>query len=201
MSLINIINLSFLFLIIFFGVINIGVISNKLIFKIDDYIENNIILGLLSLCFITGICLSFKLFDLYIIKGLIIISYLIFFFYPKNKFSFKIFKIDKLIVLLILIFTFFSSLKNNFYTLDDINGYFFTINNYITKFNIYNTDLRARDYFAYPFYHVFNALFISISDFYSAIFFDIFFGSSIILFTILFKNTKILFYFINFILK
>ena len=128
MSLINIINLSFLFLIIFFGVINIGVIFNKLIFKIDDYIENNIILGLLSLCFITGICLSFKLFDLYIIKGLIIISYLIFFFYPKNKFSFKIFEIDKLIVLLILIFTFFSSLKNNFYTLDDINGYFFTIN-------------------------------------------------------------------------
>jgi len=194
MSLINIINLSFLFLIIFFGVINIGVISNKLIFKIDDYIENNIILGLLSLCFITGICLSFKLFDLYIIKGLIIISYLIFFFYPKNKFSFKIFKIDKLIVLLILIFTFFSSLKNNFYTLDDINGYFFTINNYITKFNIYNTDLRARDYFAYPFYHVFNALFISISDFYSAIFFDIFFGSSIILFTSLrnLKNNKII---------
>ena len=79
MSLINIINLSFLFLIIFFGVINIGVISNKLIFKIDGYIENNIILGLLSLSFIIGVCLSFKLFDLYIIKGLIIISYLSFF--------------------------------------------------------------------------------------------------------------------------
>ena len=125
-----------------------------------------------------SITLSLKLFDLLIIKSLIFISFLSF-FYLKKKFSFKFNKFDNFTVYTILLFI-FSSLKNNFYTLDDINGYFHAIDNYISKYNIYNSDLRLRDYSSYPFFYVFNSLFVSISDFYSATFFDLFFGSSII---------------------
>ena len=188
MFLLETFKVSFLFLLIFIGVVNIGRISNKLIFKKENYVETNIILGLISLSFLIGIALSLKIFDLYIIKVLIFVSYLSFFYFKKNFFI-RLNKIDSLILYIILLFVFFSSLKNNFYTLDDINGYFHAIDNYISKYNIYSSDLRQRDYFSYPFYYAFNSLFISISNFYSATFFDIFFGSSIILFTSL-RNLK-----------
>ena len=177
--------ISFLFLLIFIGVVNIGKISNNLIFKKKDYFEINLILGLITLSFLIGATLSLQIFDLFIIKTFILISFLSLFYFRKN-FSLKF---NNLVICIILLFIFFSSLKNNFYTLDDINGYFHAINNYISNYNLYNPDLRHRDYYSYPFYFVFNALFVSISNFYSATFFDIFFGSSIILFTSL-RNLK-----------
>lgn len=185
MFLIETFKISFLFLLVFVGVFNIGKISNKLIFKNKDYFEINLILGLITLSFFISTTLSLQIFDLYIVKTIILISFLSFFYFKKN-FSLKL---DNLIICIILLFIFFSSLKNNFYTLDDINGYFHAINNYISKYSIYNPDLRHRDYYSYPFYYAFNSLFVSISNFYSATFFDIFFGSSIILFTSL-RNIK-----------
>ena len=188
MYLVETLKISFLFLIFIFGIFNIGKISNKLIFKKEDYVETNIILGLISLSFLIGITLSLKIFDLYIIKGLIFLSYLSFFYFKKNFFI-KLNRIDHLVLYSILLFIFFSSLKSNFYQSDDINGYFHAIDNYISKHNIYETDLRHRDYFSYPFYNAFNALFVSISNFYSATFFDTFLGSSIVL-SISLRNLK-----------
>ena len=64
MFLLETFKVSFLFLLIFIGVVNIGRISNKLIFKKENYVETNIILGLISLSFLIGIALSLKIFDL-----------------------------------------------------------------------------------------------------------------------------------------
>lgn len=84
MFLLETIKISFLFLLIFIGVINIGKISNNLIFKKKNYFEINIILGLITISFLIGTTLCLKLFDLYIIKGLIFISFISFLYFNFN---------------------------------------------------------------------------------------------------------------------
>ena len=183
MYLIDILKISSLFLIIFVGIINIGIISNKLIFKKENYLEINLIYGMMSLSFLIGIILSIKIFDINIIFVTLLLSYFVIFF-TKIKISVNLISLKKIVIYLFLVFIFLASLKNNFYTLDDLNGYFYSINNFINKTDLYNPDLQHRTYFSYPFYLALNSLFISISDFYSAWFFDVFFGTVIILFTL-----------------
>ena len=75
--------ISFLFLLIFIGVVNIGKISDNLIFKKKDYFEINLILGLITLSFLIGATLSLQIFDLFIIKTFILISFLSLFILEK----------------------------------------------------------------------------------------------------------------------
>jgi hypothetical protein len=51
MHLMDILKISSLFLIIFVGIVNIGIISNKLIFRRENYLEINLIYGMLILNF------------------------------------------------------------------------------------------------------------------------------------------------------
>jgi hypothetical protein len=200
MHLIDVLTISSLFIIIFVSVVNIGFISNKLIFKKENYLEINLIYGMLILSFLIGTILSLKIFDINIVLGILFLSYFKFFFY-KEQILINLLNLKKILIYFFLILIFFASLKNNFYTLDDLNGYFYVINNFVNKINLYNPDLQHRIYFSYPFYLALNSLFISLSDFYSAWFFDIFFGASIILFTAKrnIKEKNIYFYFITLI--
>ena len=183
MYLIEIFKILSLFLLIFIGIVNVGYISNRLFFKQKNFIEINIIFGILSLSILIGVILSLKIFDIKILFGILSISYLLLFLYkktaPKNLISSK-----NIIIYIILLFIICASLKNNFYTLDDLNGYFYLINNFIHKTNLYNADLQHRLYFSYPLFSTLNSLFISVSDLYSSWFFDLFFGTTIILFTL-----------------
>ena len=172
----------FIFLFIYFGVINLGNITNKLILKEKNNTDLNIVLGFLSLSFFSGFLLVFKIFSISVILIFISLSYFAILFNKKileNKILFN----DKIILFLLGII-FIISLKNNFNFADDLGGYFKTINDFIYKTNLYNNELQYRLYYSYPFYLILNSIFISFSDFYSAWFLDVFFGSSLILFTL-----------------
>ena len=172
----------FIFLFIYFGVINLGNITNKLILKEKNNTDLNIVLGFLSLSFFSGFLLVFKIFSISVILIFISLSYFAILFNKKileNKILFN----DKIILFLLGII-FIISLKNNFNFADDLGGYFKTINDFIYKTNLYNNELQHRLYYSYPFYLILNSIFISFSDFYSAWFLDVFFGSSLILFTL-----------------
>ena len=163
------------------GINGAGLLVNSTIFKRKNYIETNIICGLVFFSFLIGILLALNLFDIKIILLFIVIGLI---FTILNKKKLYNFDNKNLIIIFLLTIVFLISIKNNFYSIDDIHGYFFSINNFIINNGLYETDLRHRDYFTFPFFSTINALFISTSDFYSAWFFDIFFGSLIILFTI-----------------
>lgn len=163
------------------GLNGAGLLLNSAIFKRKNYIETNIICGLVFFSFLIGILLALNLFDIKIILLFIVIGLI---FTILNKKKLYNFDNKNLIIIFLLAIVFLISIKNNFYSIDDLHGYFFSINNFIINNGLYETDLRHRDYFTFPFFSTINALFISTSDFYSAWFFDIFFGSLIILFTI-----------------
>jgi hypothetical protein len=176
-------------LIIFFTISleSIGCKINNYFFKDKKNFHTNLIYGIVFLNFTVLILFNLNLFNIKLVS----IFFIIFSFFRIFKFNtlkaLYNFCSENLFLFFLIIIIFLSTFKSLNYSYgDDLSGYFFTISKYINGREVIKANLHEN----FREYHIsslqlINAIFVYLSNFYSANFFDRFYGLTL---TILIVN-------------